>query len=57
MPIHEFLCPECGEKKEELVYDVSEPVTCDNCGTLMNRLVSAPAGFDLVGEGFYGKHR
>ena len=57
MPIYDYRCPECGEQLEELVRDSTDTVKCPNCDTTMVRLVSAPANFDLVGEGFYNRSR
>jgi len=40
MPIHEFVCPKCGNKIETIAEKAE--VKC-KCGTMMKETVSAPA--------------
>lgn len=54
MPIYEFRCPECGHEAEEYVPMGTDSWPCPVCITVvMERLQSAPGGFDLRGSGFY----
>lgn len=55
MPLYDYGCPACGFEKE-VQHPMSEigkaNVVCDQCGKLMNKLLSAPSllGFDNVGR-------
>ncbi len=46
MPIFEYLCHKCGTK-EELIrsYNASHEVTCDDCGNIMEKLISSTGTF------------
>lgn len=51
MPLYDFICPKCGQEKEEfLKLNKQEPV-CDKCGIQMKKAMSAPA-FILKGSGW-----
>ncbi len=42
MPIHEYLCSQCGAISEVIVFSPSEPVRCPKCqGQEMQKLLSA----------------
>jgi putative FmdB family regulatory protein len=42
MPIYEYVCKQCGNEFEELVFNDEEPVTCPKCGaTDTEKLMSA----------------
>ena len=42
MPIHEYECDDCGLRVEELFKSTPPAtLTCDDCGSVMRRLVSA----------------
>jgi putative FmdB family regulatory protein len=55
MPIYQYKCSECGNIEEHLekinaVYDHR----CGRCHqTTLERTVTAPAGFEFKGSGFY----
>lgn len=55
MPIYEYVCTKCGNTEERLlsVDEGSKDQQCSHCTYYMIKLVSAPAGFKLKGEGFY----
>lgn len=62
-PIFDYKCTQCEKTKEALVNDSTDPVFCDTCvvekwgikykAVLMEKLMAAPGGFILKGEGFY----
>jgi putative FmdB family regulatory protein len=54
MPIYEYLCNSCGEKKEHIQKMSDAPVqACPECGSAeYTKLISA-AGFQLKGSGWY----
>jgi putative FmdB family regulatory protein len=54
MPIYEYKCSSCGQKKEVLQKLSDAPLTqCPACGkATLNKLISA-AGFHLKGSGWY----
>lgn len=56
MPLYEYKCPSCGNKIDIILSleerSKSVPV-CTKCGTVLQKLFSAPAYFDLRGSGFY----
>jgi len=54
MPIYEYKCSSCGQKKEVLQKLSDAPLTqCPACGkATLNKLISA-AGFQLKGSGWY----
>ena len=37
MPLFQFVCPRCGQKREELLRDSSEVLSCEACGAVMVR--------------------
>jgi putative FmdB family regulatory protein len=44
MPIYEFLCPECGDRFEELTSAGTDSAECPRCGSAQaRRVLSAPA--------------
>jgi putative FmdB family regulatory protein len=54
MPIYEYKCTECGQKKEVLQKLSDPPLReCPSCGkATLSKLISA-AGFHLKGSGWY----
>jgi len=45
MPIYEFQCVECGDRKEALIVkksDWKEIKPCEKCGGKMKQMISAP---------------
>src|SRR3954469_1154943 len=54
MPIYEYKCTECGQKKEVLQKLSDPPLReCPSCGkATLSKLLSA-AGFHLKGSGWY----
>ena len=58
MPIFDYKCTKCGHEKELILkgddVDKRGRRKCPECGKkTFERLVSAPAGFDLKGDGYY----
>ena len=53
MPLFDFKCPICQTRFEKLVKSdvVAEP--CIKCGGTANKQLSAPGGFNLLGDGWY----
>jgi len=42
MPLHEFVCVDCGQEFEELILKEDETVTCPGCrGSNAQKLISA----------------
>jgi putative FmdB family regulatory protein len=61
MPIFEFLCENCGQQFEELVFSNSaiKDVTCPECGSeavrkQISTFASKPAGGAALGGGSWG---
>lgn len=52
-PIYDFACPVCNKTTEKIVKSDVTVAECPNCGSEAVRQVSAPGGFNLIGEGFY----
>ncbi len=53
MPIYEYQCDRCGERRE-VIQKVDAPAPlCDRCGTALKRLISPPAGLVFKGSGWY----
>lgn len=53
MPIYEYQCQSCGERREVLQRISDPPLeTCDECGGEVRKLISAPA-FQFKGSGWY----
>lgn len=53
MPIYEYQCQSCGERREVLQRISDPPLeTCDECGGDVRKLISAPA-FQFKGSGWY----
>lgn len=53
MPLYEYQCQSCGERSEVLQRFSDAPLTtCETCGGLLKKLVSAPA-VQFKGEGWY----
>ena len=53
MPLYLYKCPKCGAERELLQkHDEPNPF-CHVCETLMEKEISAPAGFQFNGSGFY----
>jgi predicted nucleic acid-binding Zn ribbon protein len=47
-------CPECPSQTERTTIGMGEPSRiCDVCGSLMDLLPTAPAGFQFKGQGFH----
>ena len=48
-PIHEYLCADCGEKKDELIRKAEdEPTQCPSCGSAQyTKQVSAHGGYEM----------
>lgn len=57
MPTYDYKCPHCGVERTAFFKSVREatesPPSCDLCDTLLEKQVSAPAGFQLKGTGWY----
>jgi len=53
MPIFEYDCPNCG--KFEMIRNASDKEVkfCPECGEKVEKLISAPGGFEFKGKGFY----
>ena len=62
MPLYDYNCPSCGEERE-VQHSMSEigkiKVECNSCGTVMNKMLSAPTliGFDEVGRSISKKDK
>ena len=56
MPLVEFVCPACGESREELVRSTAGavPPACPVCGAAMKRALSAFATPGAAGAGAAG---
>lgn len=53
MPIYEYQCRSCGERREVLQRISDPPLEiCDECGGEVRKLISAPA-FQFKGSGWY----
>lgn len=52
MPLFDFVCPTCGEKKELLVKQPAVEVCCETCHTPMQKQV-AKSNFELKGSGWF----
>ena len=54
MPTYAYRCPKCGHEYDKLqkISDDS-PVSCPECGTKGDRLITGGAGFVFKGSGFY----
>lgn len=54
MPLYDFLCPKCGKTAELMVDADVKRAACESCFyPLAERQLSAPAVFNLKGDGFY----
>lgn len=53
MPMFEFRCVTCLTLVERLVKADVTTVECPNCSGKAEKQLSAPGGFNLVGDGFY----
>lgn len=53
MPLFEFKCETCQTTVEKLVKADITFIECPNCNSKAKKQLSAPAGFNLVGDGFY----
>jgi putative FmdB family regulatory protein len=58
MPIYEYLCQDCGETSEQLIFSGDQEVSCTHCGSKrLKKLLSAqsslsgPAPSGLPGPG------
>lgn len=62
MPLYDYRCPSCGAE-QEVQHAMSEigkiQVKCDQCGTTMKKMLSAPTliGFDDVGRSISKKDK
>lgn len=53
MPLYEYECRQCGRRFEKMQKFSDEPEkTCEACGGLVERLISAPA-IQFKGTGWY----
>ena len=54
MPIFEFECEKCGERKEIIVLnnEFNEIQICENCKNIMKKVIST-TNFKLKGKGWY----
>ena len=57
MPTYEYLCTECGDRKE-VVQSFTEPslTTCEVCGGKLRKVIF-PVGIQFKGSGFYSTDR
>lgn len=57
MPTYEYLCTECGDRKE-VVQSFTEPslTTCQVCGGRLRKVIF-PVGIQFKGSGFYSTDR
>lgn len=53
MPIYIFKCQTCNSIFDKLVKQDVTSVQCMQCSDFATKQLSAPAGFNLVGDGFY----
>lgn len=53
MPLYNFKCPKCGAEREVLQKHSDPDPFCHVCETIMEKVVSAPSGFQFKGKGFY----
>lgn len=53
MPIYQYRCKKCG-KEDEILQRITESAVhiCDNCGSVMSRVIS-PVGIIFKGGGFH----
>lgn len=52
MPLFDFVCPTCGEKKERLVKQPAAEVCCEVCHKPMLKQVGK-SNFELKGSGWF----
>ena len=53
MPLYEYQCTQCGHRLELIEKFSDDPATeCPECGSLLERLLSAPA-IQFKGSGWY----
>jgi putative FmdB family regulatory protein len=57
LPTYEYLCTECGDRKE-VVQSFTEPslTTCEVCGGKLRKVIF-PVGIQFKGSGFYSTDR
>jgi putative FmdB family regulatory protein len=57
LPTYEYLCTECGDRKE-VVQSFTEPslTTCEVCGGRLRKVIF-PVGIQFKGSGFYSTDR
>jgi len=57
MPTYAYKCPHCGAERDVFLKSIpkspEDGPACDLCDTLMEKQLTAPAGFDLRGGGYY----
>ena len=53
MPLYDYKCPKCGNLIDVIQSSTTEAPKCPKCGTVMEKQVSAPAGFEFKGGGYY----
>lgn len=53
MPIFTFKCQTCNSVFDKLVKNDVTLVQCLQCADLATKQLSAPAVFNLIGDGFY----
>lgn len=53
MPLYVFECPKCSANKELLQSFSAGAPHCPKCETIMEKVISAPSGFQFKGSGFY----
>ena len=53
MPTYEYSCEKCGRFEEFAPMSAQKRETCPTCGTKVERIIGAGAGFLFKGSGFY----
>lgn len=57
MPIYSYRCFSCGQAFDRLLKpgELKDVQACPHCKGPTDRQVTAPAGFDLKGSGWYSR--
>lgn len=57
MPIYSYICIRCGHGFDKLIRasEAQSIQSCPKCSEQAEKTVTAPAGFDLKGSGWYSK--
>jgi putative FmdB family regulatory protein len=54
MAVYDYKCDACENVQEEMHGMKEMPeIKCNNCGSIMHKLISGGTGFILKGDGFY----